>query len=437
MKHESMRVRDFFKWDLQNSQEPDCILPIHRRYYRNFFYYAFVTDPNRQASAVQPEFLGRFFAIAQSPDQVSTQMLDAMYFIRSAHKIVNPQLVEYRESEKDYYSYYDPPIPDVVFYNNTTAALCHMIYYKYRKKWMELSDTYFYEYDPIENYNMNEQLEDQKETEYDSGTLRTDNLQRRRSGSEQNSRNLTDQRTLDLENETSRNLTDTITYNTSDTKSGSEQRTLNTSDAETITHGKAVTKSGSMNVEKDKTETTTPDLINDSTNSIAGFNSATPKVANTQHAVTDGQSVTDTDETETTTYSSLKDQESGTTGDTTTHTGTDTMTFNNVKDQKTGTETTTRAGTETETETGTDTMVQSGTETRTYNNVTDAETGTQEVDRTGTDSETHNYTLTRSGNIGVTTTQQMIQQQRELLLYDFLNEVIFPDIDRELTLSVY
>ena len=46
-------------------------------------------------------------------------------------------------------------------------------------------------------------------------------------------------------------------------------------------------------------------------------------------------------------------------------------------------------------------------------------------------------TLTRSGNIGVTTTQQMIQAQRELLLWDYFYKIVFPDIDKLLTLCIY
>lgn len=46
-------------------------------------------------------------------------------------------------------------------------------------------------------------------------------------------------------------------------------------------------------------------------------------------------------------------------------------------------------------------------------------------------------TLTRRGNIGVTTTQQMIEAQRELLLWDYFYKIVFPDLDKLLTLSIY
>lgn len=48
------------------------------------------------------------------------------------------------------------------------------------------------------------------------------------------------------------------------------------------------------------------------------------------------------------------------------------------------------------------------------------------IDSTSSNSSAHsssNHSLTRSGNIGVTTSQQMIQQEREVSEYDFLHHV--------------
>lgn len=69
----------------------------------------------------------------------------------------------------------------------------------------------------------------------------------------------------------------------------------------------------------------------------------------------------------------------------------------------------------TETETGTDTSTQSGT-------ITDTESGKE--------------TLERSGNIGVTTSQQMLQSEFEVRKYDFYKE-IYKDIDSILCLKIY
>ena len=66
-----------------------------------------------------------------------------------------------------------------------------------------------------------------------------------------------------------------------------------------------------------------------------------------------------------------------------------------------------------------------------------AETGTDTHAESGTDTHTRNYTLTRHGNIGVTTSQQMIESERTLWMWQFFYDVVFPDINRVLTLSIY
>jgi hypothetical protein len=42
----------------------------------------------------------------------------------------------------------------------------------------------------------------------------------------------------------------------------------------------------------------------------------------------------------------------------------------------------------------------------------------------------------RAGNIGVTTTQQMIQQERELWIWNYFDQV-FTDLDNELALAFH
>ena len=174
---------------------------------------------------------------------------------------------------------------------------------------------------------------------------------------------------------------------------------------------------------------------------------------------------------------------SETTDNTETHTGTDTTAHTGTATTThTGTDVNARTGSETETHTGTDTTETSGTnenevsafnsstyqdnekvtnsetnenekdltDTRTYNSVTD--TNTQNLTEQGTqnltDQTTKNLTdnmdgqkdtereLTRSGNIGVTTTQQMLTSEIELRKWLYYNSV-FNDIDSILTLSIY
>ena len=65
---------------------------------------------------------------------------------------------------------------------------------------------------------------------------------------------------------------------------------------------------------------------------------------------------------------------------------------------------------------------------------TQTDTNTSKDTESATDTKTH--TLTRSGNIGVTTSQQMIEAERNLWFWNFFDQV-FKDIDSILTLKIY
>ena len=68
---------------------------------------------------------------------------------------------------------------------------------------------------------------------------------------------------------------------------------------------------------------------------------------------------------------------------------------------------------------------------------TDTHTGTVTDVDTGNDTNTRNYTLTRSGNIGVTTSQQMLQSERDLWMWNYFYDIVFPSIDKILALRIY
>lgn len=78
----------------------------------------------------------------------------------------------------------------------------------------------------------------------------------------------------------------------------------------------------------------------------------------------------------------------------------------------------------------------SGSSTRTYN-TTDAETGTQTLANSGQDTETRNYRLTRSGNIGVTTSQQMLEAEMQLRQRYEIIDIILTDCKRDLFAAVW
>ncbi len=78
----------------------------------------------------------------------------------------------------------------------------------------------------------------------------------------------------------------------------------------------------------------------------------------------------------------------------------------------------------------------SGTDQMSYN-LSEGDSGSIGVDYGGSDTHTRNYTLTRKGNIGVTTTQQLLQSERDLWKWSYFMNVVFPDIDRVLTIQTY
>lgn len=89
-------------------------------------------------------------------------------------------------------------------------------------------------------------------------------------------------------------------------------------------------------------------------------------------------------------------------------------------------------------------------ENTTTRDLTETETGTDTTDRTNTDTYNRSYTetgtdttagtssrkLTRTGNIGTNTFQNLLQQERNLWMYNFF-EQIFKDVDSVLTLPIY
>ena len=245
---------------------------------------------------------------------VQTQSLDIEYFLnRSGEKYCSPMVSKLCNGE--------------TLTTESIDIICNVLVSLYGVNWTKQYATLSAEYNPIENYNMTENMTNDI-TEIEHGHVVT--------------------RVLDTTDERTPNVT--------------EERTDN------LTHGKT------------GTETTTPDLTTTTDNGITGFNSATD---------------VHTGETQTT------------------NTGTNEVEYNTSD---------TDSGTVTTTTTGTDTTTQSGS-------ITDT--------NTGTDTHTHNYELTRSGNIGVTTSQQMIQSEHDLWQWNFFDNVVFPDIDRVLTLMIY
>lgn len=303
------------------------------------------------------------------------------------------------------------PIVEKVMQGNTLtdaelSLLAVAIFTIYATSWAKEWLTRSLTYDPIENYSMTEQMtNDITQHVYGHQTQRTDNLSHTKTGTETQSPDLTDERTANLTHaktgteEQAPDLTDEVTHDTSD------ERTDDLTDA--TTYG--------------KTDTRTDNLTQ--INSVSAYNLSSVGQPTSMYSPSGKTENTGTQ----------TNVGSGT--DSIAHTGTSTL-------AKTGTDTTTKQGTDTltfntsEADTGTDTMTHTGTDTMSYN-TTDADTGTQTHLESGTNTDTRNYMLTRSGNIGVTTSQQMIQSERDLWMWNYFTDVVFPDVAKVLTLRIY
>lgn len=255
------------------------------------------------------------------------------------------------------------------------SQLAGVIYAMCGDIWEKEYATLSYTYDPIENYSMTETMANDNTTRtYGKTHTRTDNLSHTETNTIGGTDSVSTTRNPNISETTTLDLTETDTRNYTDTET------------------------------KNLTSQETKNLTDSREESTYGFNSSTG-VPSTTVGETHG----------------------GT--DTTTETGTDATAH-------TGTDTVTNTGTDTKRTTGMDkTDVLSSTsrsEGRTGSN-----TGTVGDVDGGTDQETHSYTLTRSGNIGVTTSQQMIQSERDLDLWNFFYSVVFPSVDKVLTLMIY
>ena len=330
------------------------------------------------------------------------------------------------------------------------ATIASVIFALNNDNWTKLYNTLSLEYNPIENYHMIEEMtDDETKTDYGHTNTRTDNLTHTKAGSEAITYNTSDART------------DNLTH----TKAGSEAITYNTSDARTdnLTH----TKAGSESLSKSETDNTNATHTHEikgaeqhmpaisTKNSAVPFNGTNAELSTiasnegieqTQYV---GREDIDTNAgsetksgTETTSFTNRVDTDAGT--QTTLKTGTETTSFTDRVDTDAGTQTTLKTGTETtsftgrsDTDTGTQTTLKTGTETTSFTGRSDTDTGTVGYVEGGSDTSTRNYTLERSGNIGVTTSQQMIESERELWLWNFFYKIVFPDVDRILTIDIY
>ena len=192
-------------------------------------------------------------------------------------------------------------------------------------------------------------------------------------------------------------ISEVITRNLATTEDVSDVNTTTHADTDTRTHADTDTKTNNntdtrthldtMTRTLDNTDEQTRDLAgtNDITNShgVFGYNSSTK--------APESEDITDQDTTDTGT---VTDVHSGTIADA--HTGT-------IADAHTGT-------------------------------ITDAHTGTitdaRVIDKDNTDTGTISTYRTEQGNIGLTSTQDLIKQQRDVVMFNIMDVIIHDFIDR-------
>lgn len=292
------------------------------------------------------------------------------------------------------------PLVNKIAYNYTNweRKIAEVIKVLHGDRWQKLWNTLNFEYNPIENYSMLERMtNDRTVTEYGRTNTKTDNYSHTKRGSE----------TLDVNENHVKNSEQTYT------KTGTENVDREYTEIRTddLTHGKC----GSETRTEDFTNTNTPNLNKDVQENVYAFNSADEVPSNTKSEHESGTNETTNVGTEEKSYN-ITESENGTVDKT--GNGTD-VTTHNISENSTDTENNTNESTN-----------------ETVYDVSENDNGTQITEDGGEDVHTRNYTLTRTGNIGTVTAQDMIMQEREIQIWNFF-DVVFADIDKILTLSVY
>lgn len=269
--------------------------------------------------------------------------------------------------------------------DNDIANLAGVIFTVSSENWSKQWNVMMSEYDPLENYNIKERMSnDNTIITYGHTITRADNLIHTKKGDEK----------TDYASSITR--TDNLIH----TKEGDEKTEYNISD--TRTDNLSFTKSGS--------EISTPTVTKETTNSTMAFNSSTFQPTDKSVEVSTS--------------------------------GSDTLTFNNRTDLNTGTQTNAKSGNDKlihnikENDSGTQTNAKTGIDTLVHN-IEEHDTGTQTNANTGEDETSHSYNLDKYGNIGFFTNQSMLKEERELWNWYYFYNVIFPDIDKILTLQIY
>ena len=262
------------------------------------------------------------------------------------------------------------------------SAYAEILLQMYGDKWKHIWDLYQLDYNPIENYNMVE-----------NGT--NDNV---KSGSLDRSGAIT--RTGSLDRSGALTRSGSLERSGAITRTGSEEV-----GGDTTYSGKETNKrTGNIVDTGAKADNETSN-----TDKIYGYNSSS--------AVNSNESTGQASHKNTQTFNDLQDEKS----------------FASRKDEYSS-ETTYNSVADTDTRKDTyNNIADTDTRKETYNNIADTDTR-KETYNDITDEGSHH--LERSGNIGVTTTQQMAESELEYRKHLYF-EMVFSDIDHILTIPIY
>lgn len=367
------------------------------------------------------------------------------------------------------------PIVERLIAGNTTKELtaeqriilANIILNRFGTKWTKLYSLLSMEYNPIENYSMTE--------------TETPDLHHKHTVSDDYE--LKDETSRSVNIETENVATDDFEITDEDKKkftiTDSDSVSTDYEESESISHGKSSTESSgvsddykkiekiSKNVEITESETASADyevtesretgtdttvLTTADTNSqVYGFNSNSP-IPNTNgfsngSVHTTGSPTSNTDEVVKTqtgglTKTTSADEDDNTETHEITQIGGESRV---VTDSGTDKTTRTQTGEKIHTSSGSDEdNVETSRRTQTGGTVTtqiaeadeNKETSLHTQSGFSEDIDSGTRTLTRSGNIGVTTSQQMAQSEIDLWQWNFV-ESIYKDVDSVLTLSIY
>ena len=325
-------------------------------------------------------------------------------------------------------------------------------------KYIRLRELANINYNPLENYNMIEEGTDNTDSETTGS----------QSASKSATTSTTSEGTSDTTTSASASNSETITHNTTATTTTDMTEDVTEDTDNVTTYGKTDTTTHNT------TDTTTHNTTDTTTYNITDTDDSTTTIDYERNLATSDNG-TNTDSVapyDSDTFANDRRVANSTNG---TATGTETTeTTIDGEKVRTGTEALARTGTEANARTGTDTVRGSGSDstatdrtitTDTDGTVTETHTGTDGTSGTHTTSETvevetstetagtysdtvsgttsgtesreTTHTLTRSGNIGVTTSQQMYQAEYDLTALKIIKRVFYDDLIKTVFLQIY